>query len=154
MYKINDRLAVHGFDFNPDTYELKVNYEYDISNYGYISSKKHNHTGKFLDDVSHHFCWKIMDCRDLFDDAYNREYRYQRKISQAIEYLEDNRHVVCCCSAGQSRSNAIALGILIEYFKMDYYDALDLIEEKNPICNIAMQHLDAIKKLYNVRKIP
>lgn len=155
MYKINEKLAVHGFDFNPETYELASSFEYKEYFYGYISDKKFLKTGQYLNG------YKIIDCRDIPDDPgldsnkyrnyNNKSYKYKRKISKAVEYIKNGENVVCCCSAGQSRSSAIALGILIEYFDMDFYDAWKLIRAKNPLCNIAMQHLDAIKSIYGVK---
>ena len=153
MYLINDKLAVHGFDFNPQTYELAVNYDYSKWSYGYISSKKHSRTGQYLDN------FRIIDCRNIPDDEFsvkwktyhNKPIRYKRHIAKAINYLNDGEKVVCCCSAGQSRSSAIALGILVEYNHMNFYDAWNLIREKNPLCNIAMHHLDVLKHMYKVK---
>ena len=45
-----------------------------------------------------------------------------------------------------SRSNAIALGVLIKHFHMDFFDAWKLIEQKVPICNIDLLHIIVLKR--------
>jgi hypothetical protein len=109
VYLINNRLAVHGFDWDWEkNKEIPTNdHEYEEFNYGVI-----------------------IDIGRLF--------------------LEHKLNVVCCCSAGQSRSSSIALGILVDFFEMDFYDAWEEVKAKNPVCNIAMQHLSSIKNIYGV----
>jgi hypothetical protein len=58
--------------------------------------------------------------------------------------------VVICCRAGVSRSNAIALGVLV-HFKIGFSQALGLITSKIPICDILPPHISAICKLLNVQ---
>jgi hypothetical protein len=40
----------------------------------------------------------------------------------------------------------MALGVLMKHFHMDFCDALDLIVEKVPICNIDPLHITVLKK--------
>jgi predicted protein tyrosine phosphatase len=47
---------------------------------------------------------------------------------RVTSYLELGEKVVVCCSHGMNRSNAIALGVLVQYFKMDLFKALELIK--------------------------
>jgi len=147
MYQINDKLAVHGLDWDWDKMkEINThNHEYNPTNYGVITDPKFDMTGKKLDD------WVIVDCRTLLDDWVNPTEKYKDLIDVGKMILCNNYKVVCCCSAGQSRSNAIALGILVDFFEMNFYDAWDLIREKNPLCNIAMHHLDVLKHMYKVK---
>ena len=146
MYQINSKLAVHGFDWDWDKMEEipTHNHEYDELNYGVITDPKFDKTGHKLDD------WVILDCRTLLDDWVNPIEKYQELISWGMFFLQHDRKIVCCCSAGQSRSCSIALGILVGYFCMDFYDAWELIKVKNPVCNIGMQHFDMIKKIFEV----
>jgi predicted protein tyrosine phosphatase len=55
-----------------------------------------------------------------------------------------------CCVAGISRSNAIALGILVKYFNMDFYEASELVKEKVPQANISPEHIEKLKKMFKV----
>jgi hypothetical protein len=45
---------------------------------------------------------------------------------------------------------AIALGVLVKYFNMDFYKVLELIREKVPRANISPNHISKLKKLFNV----
>jgi predicted protein tyrosine phosphatase len=56
---------------------------------------------------------------------------------------------VICCGAGKSRSNAIALGVLVEN-GMDFYDALELVKARVPIRHIDPSHITALKRLFKV----
>ncbi|MFZ0895297.1 MAG: hypothetical protein WAZ77_12420 [Candidatus Nitrosopolaris sp.] len=47
---------------------------------------------------------------------------------RVTSYLELGEKVVVCCSHGMNRSNAIALGILVQYFKMDFFMPWELIQ--------------------------
>ena len=93
--------------------------------------------------------WKIVDCRDLRDDIRNPLNEYSNKINQVREFRTDDYRVMVCCGAGQSRSNAIILGYLVD-FGLNFYDSLELIKDKVPICKIGECHLDAIKEIYGV----
>ena len=75
---------------------------------------------------------------------------YILNILRVTSYLEIGEKVVICSCAGVSRSNAIALGVLVRYFKMDFYRAMDLVISKVPICNILHFHITALKKLLKV----
>ena len=151
MQRIKPNLAVHGFDWDwSKSRDRGINdHEYDLDNYGVIKSPEFDRTGyKF---TAKNQVWYIVDCRVLLDDQGNDLNMYKDLIRKGIEFLKQGKEVVCCCSAGQSRSNSIALGILIEYFCMDFYDAWELLREKNPFCSIAMDHIDAIKYIYGVK---
>ena len=84
------------------------------------------------------------------DNNNNNLSEYILNIVRATSYLEIGEKVVICSCAGVSRSNAIALGVLVRYFKMDLYRAMDLVISKVPICNILHFHIAALKKLLKV----
>ncbi len=63
-------------------------------------------------------------------------------------FLELREKVVICCRVGASRSNTIAVGVLVRYFKMDFHKALELVISKVPICNILQPHIMALQKLF------
>ena len=100
--------------------------------------------------------WRIVDARTISDEGTSpvRDYAYLIDIGEGllewIHTYELDMGVVVCCGAGQSRSNAIAIGILVEHFKMDFYDAYELIREKVPIQWILPDHITKLKKLFNV----
>jgi len=50
-----------------------------------------------------------------------------------------------------NRSNAIALGVLVQYFKMDFVKAFELIKSRAPICTIISANIVALTKLFNVK---
>ena len=92
----------------------------------------------------------IIDARILRDYEVNDIDNYLALIDAASHALDQNHSVVICCGAGISRSNAMALGVLMKHFHMNFCDALDLIVEKVPICNIDPITHYSIKKRYLV----
>ena len=92
--------------------------------------------------------FRIIDVRTLIDEDTLSEYLLN--ILRVTSYLEIGEKVVICCRAGESRSNAIALGVLVYYFKMDFCKAMELVSSKVPICNILHPHILASQKLCNV----
>ena len=126
MYKILDNLATHGIG-EPGL--LK----------GYSECKE-----GLIDD------FRIVDVRTLVDGE-NPLFEYELNIIRVVSYLELGEKVVICCRAGVSRSNAIALGVLVHYFKIDVNQALEQITSKIPMCNILPPHISALCKLLNVK---
>lgn len=53
----------------------------------------------------------------------------------------------------RGRSNAIALGVLVYHFKINFNQAMELIISKVPICNILPPHISALQKLLNTKAI-
>lgn len=94
--------------------------------------------------------WYILDARVLSDEGLSRNSLYEYLIETGCHMLMYYKPVVVCCGAGQSRSNAIALGILVQHFKMDFYDAYELIREKVPIQWILPDHIAKLKQIFNV----
>jgi protein-tyrosine phosphatase len=94
--------------------------------------------------------WLIIDARILSDYKVNDIQGYLALIDTCSLALNQNHRVIVCCGAGISRSNAVALGVLVKHFKMDFYDAWELIKEKVPISNIDPLHTVALKKIFNV----
>ena len=70
--------------------------------------------------------FRIINVRILpeFDPPSPSEYKHN--IMRVASYLELGEIVVISCSHGMNRSNAIALGVLVQYFKMDFFHALEL----------------------------
>jgi protein-tyrosine phosphatase len=122
MYEILDNLATHGIG-EPGLIERYVNCEIG-----------------FIND------FRIIDVRTLIDGE-NVPSEYLLNIVRVTSYLELREKVVICCRVGASRSNAIAVGVLVRYFKMDFYKAMELVISKVPICNILRPHITALQKL-------
>jgi len=93
--------------------------------------------------------WYIYDVRYLSDLGEDNNLALYILTIRDIAFCLKHCKVVIGCGAGQSRSNAIAVGVLIND-GMNYYDALELVKEKVPICHIDPSHLAAIRKLFNV----
>jgi hypothetical protein len=123
MYKILTNLATHGIG-SPGTIERYVNCEVG-----------------FIDD------FRIIDVRKLIDGD-NIPSDYLLNIVRVTNYLELGENVVICCRVGASRSNAIAAGVLVRYFKMEFYKAMEEVISKVPICNILEPHIIALQKLF------
>jgi len=140
VYKILDNLATHG-----------IAYSHDNNNY-YLISKDSVSEGEILtfseatDEEGNK--WLIIDARILSDYKVNDMQDYLALIDTCSLALNQNHRVIVCCGARISRS--IALGVLVKHFKMDFYDAWELIKEKVPISNIDPLHIVALKKIFNV----
>ena len=96
--------------------------------------------------------FRIIDVRVLPEfDTPSSPSEYKLNIVRVTSYLELGEKVVVCCSHGMNRSNAIALGVLIQYFRMDFFEALELIKSRVPICTIISVNIVALTKLFNVK---
>lgn len=123
MHSVLRNLATHGIG-KPGIIERYVNCEIG-----------------FIDD------FRIIDVRTLID-VDNAPSEYVLNIVRVTSYLELREKVVICSSVGVSRSNAIAVGVLVRYFKMDFYKAIELVISKVAICNILQPHVIALQKLF------
>jgi protein-tyrosine phosphatase len=126
LHKILDNLATYG-----------------IGEPGFLAGYSECKEG-FIDN------FRIVDVRILVDGE-NPLFEYELNIIRVVSYLELGEKVVICCRAGVSRSNAIALGVLTHYFKIDFNEALGLIASKVPTSNILPPHISALCKLLNVQ---
>lgn len=133
MYKIFDNLATSGITNSPKTVQ-QTNFEMHYVNQrvGYIDG------------------FRIVDVRMLKDSQFNTSAEYLLNIARVTSWLECDEKVVICSSMGNNRCNAIAVGVLVKYFKMDFYEALKMVHEKVPICSIRDYHISTLKKLFKV----
>jgi hypothetical protein len=96
--------------------------------------------------------FRIIDVRVLPEfNTVSPASEYKLNIVRVTSYLELGEKVVVCCSHGMNRSNAIALGVLVQHFKMDFFKALGLIESRVPICTIIHANIVALTKLFKVK---
>ena len=59
--------------------------------------------------------FKVLDIGQRMIDAPNPAHIYRRLVIEAIELIKQYGKVVICCSAGVSRSNGIAVGVLVKH---------------------------------------
>lgn len=129
MFKINDLLATHS---------LESQWGSGITDNEIVQPDKDGKIDGF----------KVFDVRDRMLDARNPPEVYQRLTEEAIQIMKENGRVVICCSAGVSRSNAIAISVLIQHFGMTLPQAIALTRERVPIANPLSCHIEQIERLH------
>ncbi len=77
----------------------------------------------------------------LKDSQPNRDEEYLLNIVRVTSWLQCDEKVVICSSAATSRAPAIAIGVLVKYFKIDFDTAMDLIKNKVPTAHICKTHI-------------
>lgn len=93
--------------------------------------------------------WHVVDLRnDMIDGSGNPLWLYKRKINEAVSCISKYGRVMICCLAGISRSNSIAVGVLMERYNMDYIDAIGEVKDKVNYAMMDNAHLNALKGLY------
>lgn len=128
MYKINDQLASHG---------LEAQWGSNVPEEMILQPDHHGMIRGF----------KVLDIRERMFDAPNPTHVYRRLVIEAIEMIKQYGKVVICCSAGVSRSNSIAVGVLMKHFGFKFEEACDLVHEKVPITDISQSHLEKLKTI-------
>ena len=123
MYQITDKIATHGI--GQDSYPSTKAEE------GYFEKTDY---------------W-LVDVRDILDEIQPVEV-YKNKIDYAVSCLEKHKKIVICCGHGESRSNAIAMGVLMKHYHMDFSAAYQLVKQRVPICEIEPCHLQALKQVF------
>ena len=71
-------------------------------------------------------------------------------MANACHILHTGYRCLIICDTGISRSNSIALGVLVEYYGINFYDAWDIIKEKIPISQINPPHIEFLKRKFGV----
>jgi hypothetical protein len=56
---------------------------------------------------------------------------------------------VICSGSACWRSPAIAVGVLVKYFKLDFYGAWEQVRKKVPTANID-SHVESLKRIFGV----
>lgn len=88
--------------------------------------------------------FKVFDIREKMRDSQN-PIHIKSLAEEAPELLGKHDRIVVCCSAGVSRSNSIAIAILMKQAKMTFEEAYKLVQEKVPIADPLSCHLDMIR---------
>jgi hypothetical protein len=98
--------------------------------------------------------WTIVDARIISEQGEDHHNRYpllhNYLMANACHILHTGYRCLIICDTGISRSNSIALGVLVEYYGINFYDALDLIKEKVPISQINPPHIEFLKRKFGV----
>lgn len=89
----------------------------------------------------------VLDVRERMLDARNPLSVYTNLVDEAVRLLHLHGKIVICCSAGVSRSNSIAIGVLTKEFDMSFEQACILVQAKVPIANPLPCHMKQIRRL-------
>jgi hypothetical protein len=94
--------------------------------------------------------FNIIDVRMLNNSKPNNIQDYMLNIIRVTSWLECGNKVVICSSTCRSRAPAIALGVLVKYFRTSFSHGLETIKSKVPMVEISNLHLISLKKLFKV----
>jgi len=89
--------------------------------------------------------YKIVDVRDMVDKQGNPKQLILEKINTAIQLIKEKNKVVICCDYGLSRSNAIAVGVLVKYYGYNFEEAVKLIIKKTNKEAIQLGMLESVR---------
>ncbi len=99
--------------------------------------------------------WIIIDARIISEQGEKHHNRYpllhNYLLANACQTLQNGNCCLIICDRGESRSNSIALAVLVEYYGIRFHDAWSLIKEKVPICQINPSHIEFLKRKYRIR---
>lgn len=95
----------------------------------------------------------LIDVRELIDREGNTNTLLAAKIQEAYQALQAGQRVVVSCDKGISRSNAIALGVLVTS-GMSYEEALTCLVAKVDIADINLGLLHDIQALIHQPSAP
>jgi len=91
--------------------------------------------------------WRVINAMDIPDGLCN-PLRIYDKIREACMYLyshDEKTKVMFRCHAGMSRSNGLAVGVLVEFFGMEFGEAMELVATKVPRAMINYDFLYSVK---------
>lgn len=87
----------------------------------------------------------VVDVRTLVDKAGNSVDAVREKIREGVELLAEGKRTVICCDYGMSRSNAVAVGVLANYEKIDFEAALSRVLDATGEREIKLQPLSVVR---------
>lgn len=93
-----------------------------------------------------------IDVRDLVDKAGNTSDTIKEKVQQGVELLRSGCRVVVFCDYGMSRSNAIATGILSVFKKINFEDALNIVQNSTGEKQIKLGPLNEVRAALDLMK--
>lgn len=96
--------------------------------------------------------YSVVDVRDLVDKEGNSDQAILEKIDTVIDLLKQNHKVVICCDYGISRSNAIAIGVIVKYLGYDFDEAVRFVMEKTGETAIRIDVLNSVRQVLETNK--
>lgn len=97
-------------------------------------------------EVIHRKDITIIDVRDLVDKGGNNLNAILNKITEGCDSLSLDKKTVVCCDYGISRSNAIAVGILVKHKSISFESAIRCVLEATGEKEIKVEPLLAVRK--------
>jgi len=94
--------------------------------------------------------YKIIDVRDMVDKKGNPARLILEKIDAAIKLIKAKYKVVICCDYGLSRSNAIAVGILVKHFSYNFEEAVKFVLKKTGQDLIELGLLNSVRRALGI----
>lgn len=100
--------------------------------------------------------WTIVDARIISEQGEEHHNRYpllhNYLMANACRILQNGNRCLIICDTGVSRGNSIALGVLVDHYGINFYDAWDLVKEKVPVCQINQPHIEFLKRKFKVHE--
>lgn len=87
----------------------------------------------------------IIDVRDIVDRRGNQALSVKEKIDEAVLRIKNGEKIVICCDYGMSRSNAIAVGVLVKVEGMPFLDAVRKVLEATGEKQIKVEMLSTVR---------
>lgn len=89
----------------------------------------------------------LIDIRALVDREGNADDALRQKVQTALAAARENKRIVICCDMGISRSNALAVAVLMATGR-SYSESLDLVSQKSAVSEINLALLRQVRSLY------
>jgi len=93
---------------------------------------------------------EVIDVRDLVDKAGNNADAIMSKIRQGVDLVKQGKRTVICCDYGMSRSNAIAVGVITNFEKIPFNQALRQVQEATGEAEIKLDPLNAVRQALGI----
>ncbi len=101
-------------------------------------------TSKIEDIKDEKYC--VVDVRDLVDREGNSDQAVSEKINAVVDLLKQEHKVVICCDYGISRSNAIAIGAIVQFYDYDFDEAVKFVMDKTEENAIRIDILNSVRR--------
>jgi UDP-glucuronate decarboxylase len=88
----------------------------------------------------------ILDVRDLVDKSGNDLDYIISKVNFGLELLKGGCRIIVCCDYGMSRSNSIAVGIIVKFYNVSFSNAVDTIKSKVEESGVKVEMLNTVYK--------
>ncbi len=86
----------------------------------------------------------VVDVRDLVDKQGNNSSLIARRIEEAVSFLRANKKIIICCDYGISRSNAIAIGVIVKWLDVSFGEAISITQKTIDTSGIKIEMLNTV----------